>query len=490
MKALKRYLFLLHRWFGVAMCLLFGLWFASGIILMYVDYPQLTEDERFAMLPTLSGELVQVTPEEALIRADVPASQATGLRLSSVLGRPAYQIQAPGRLRTVFADNGEFMEAVLPSQALEAVRYSGYWREGYSPVLESTVDIDQWTVSSSLQPHRPLYKVQLGDQAGTVLYVSSSSGQIVRDTNRNERFWNWLGSIIHWIYPVQLRRNPALWTEVVIWLSLAGMVSVITGGIIGFIRIRVRKPYKGKRMSPYRGIDKWHHVLGLWSLVFVCTFMFSGLMSMSPWGIFDSVTSAGQQINRFTGGPLGSVGSLPAMPAEWMAEDIKEVEWRRLGDQAYLVMAREPHARWAVLNHDQQGVKQPAEALALSGIIDSRLSQLLPDANLVSHELLTRYDNYYYTTHDRFRPLPVLRVKFDDPENIWYHIDLQTGEVVNRLTARGRVARWIYNGLHSLDFHFLISRRPLWDAVVILLSIIGLVFSVTSIMIGWRRLVG
>ena len=42
-KRLKRYLYLLHRWLGIAMCLLFALWFGSGIVLMYVHYPTLTE---------------------------------------------------------------------------------------------------------------------------------------------------------------------------------------------------------------------------------------------------------------------------------------------------------------------------------------------------------------------------------------------------------------------------------------------------------------
>ena len=107
----------------------------------------------------------------------------------------------------------------------------------------------------------------------------------------------------------------------------------------------------------------------------------------------------------------------------------------------------------------------------------------------MSLELISEYDNYYYSRHNRFRPLPVYRAKFDDEESTWFHIDLNTGEVVNRLTQATRLERWIYNGLHSLDFMVLWQRRPLWDAVVIFLSILGLVFSLTSVVIGWRRLV-
>jgi hypothetical protein len=42
----KRTLYLTHRWFGIVMSIMFFLWFASGIVMMYVEYPELTERER------------------------------------------------------------------------------------------------------------------------------------------------------------------------------------------------------------------------------------------------------------------------------------------------------------------------------------------------------------------------------------------------------------------------------------------------------------
>ena len=41
---------LLHRWLGIAFCLLFAMWFASGIVMHFVPFPSLTEAERFAGL--------------------------------------------------------------------------------------------------------------------------------------------------------------------------------------------------------------------------------------------------------------------------------------------------------------------------------------------------------------------------------------------------------------------------------------------------------
>src|ERR1041384_2466145 len=56
-----------------------------------------------------------------------------------------------------------------------------------------------------------------------------------------------------------------------------------------------------------------HHVLGLLGFVFLSTFIFSGLMSMSPWGLFDSAVSQAEQVDAYTGGPIRSFESFPKL---------------------------------------------------------------------------------------------------------------------------------------------------------------------------------
>src|SRR5690606_7408834 len=124
---------------------------------------------------------------------------------------------------------------------------------------------------------------------------------------------------------------------------------------------------------------------------------------------------------------------------------------------------------------------------ALQEKITRNLPAMLPESNIVPLTTLQEYDDYYYSRHNRYRPIPAYRVRFDDSESTWYHVDLNTGQVVSRHTDGSRLARWLYNGLHSLDFSFLIKHGLLWDVTVILLSLFGLVFSVTSVVIGWRR---
>ena len=80
----------------------------------------------------------------------------------------------------------------------------------------------------------------------------------------------------------------------------------------------------------------------------------------------------------------------------------------------------------------------------------------VPQGHIVEQVLLPEYDAYYYDREWR-SPLPVLRVKFDDPERSWLYIDIQRGSPVARYERSGRINRWLYQGLHHLDFPFLWS---------------------------------
>ncbi len=466
------------------MCLLFALWFASGVIMMYVEYPELTESERLEQLPILNIEAVSLTPLEASSRAGL-TTVFSSVKLTSILDRPAYEYGGvDGRKYFVFADNGEKISGVGEGAALQAARLSGLASRDSSPSYDALVDIDQWSISGTHNVFRPLHRINMNDGDGRVLYVSDLSAQVVLDTTGAERFWNWLGSTVHWVYPLQLRKNAALWTDVVVYTSLVGIVSVVTGGIIGLMRIRLRSPYDILSSSPYKGWMKWHHLLGLFSLIFISTFIFSGLMSMGPWGVFNSASSPIPQITRYYGSDTLRLSNLPMPESSAAASGVKEIQWHQLQGFYYYSMVSSP----AELEVRFADSRDPHAPTILRELVDSAIPNLLPQASLQSLELVGEEDSYYYSRHNNFRPLPVYRATFDDAESTWYHIDPRNGAIVNRVTDASRLERWLFNGLHSLDFQILLRHRPLWDVVMILLSLFGLLFSVTAVVIGWRRL--
>ena len=100
--------------------------------------------------------------------------------------------------------------------------------------------------------------------------------------------------------------------------------------------------------------------------------------------------------------------------------------------------------------------------------------------------MLTEYDSYYYSRRNQ-TPLPVVRVKFDDPAATWAYVDPSMSQVLATVHRLNRVERWLYNGLHSLDFKFWYW-SPAWDVGVILLCLGGLASSAIGTVMGFGRL--
>ena len=107
--------------------------------------------------------------------------------------------------------------------------------------------------------------------------------------------------------------------------------------------------------------------------------------------------------------------------------------------------------------------------------------------SLADLRVLHSYDAYYLDRR-RERPLPVVYAELNDPLRSRFYIDPKTARVVGTYNARNWVSRWLYHGLHSLDFPWLYNHRPLWDIVVITLMLGGTALCVTSLVLAWRVL--
>ena len=126
------------------------------------------------------------------------------------------------------------------------------------------------------------------------------------------------------------------------------------------------------------------------------------------------------------------------------------------------------------------------DAFTVESVMD-RLIAATPGVPIVESVMLDEYDSYYYSRRGRI-PLPVLRVKFADPADTWVYVDPHMSRVVTSVHRSNRVERWLFNGLHSLDFGFLYTNRPLWDFIVITLSVGGLASSGIGFLVGLKRL--
>ena len=113
----------------------------------------------------------------------------------------------------------------------------------------------------------------------------------------------------------------------------------------------------------------------------------------------------------------------------------------------------------------------------------------MPEAEPTEVTWLTAHDAYYYE-RSRTSRLPALRVKFGDPDATWFYLDARDGSLALAETRASRVERWLYQGLHSLDFPRFYQASWIWYPVMVLLGLGGTALSLTSVIVGWRYLRG
>src|SRR6185503_13504176 len=91
LKLILRFLIFVHRWVGIALCVVFLFWFPSGIGMMYWGYPEVSAEDRLDRSPKLDPAKIVLSPEEAAAKAGIQANPAQ-IRLNSFDGRPVYRI--------------------------------------------------------------------------------------------------------------------------------------------------------------------------------------------------------------------------------------------------------------------------------------------------------------------------------------------------------------------------------------------------------------
>jgi PepSY-associated transmembrane protein len=502
-----------HRYLGLVFCLIFVVWFASGIVMVYARMPEYSAAERLARLASLEPAAIHLTPAQALEQATLADTPAR-IRISTLRSRPVYRFFVQGEWVTVFADDGSVLEQLSPDQALEVVRDAFPAERSTARFVETLREADQWTIG--MRAGGPLHLVSLGDAAATNVYVASDTGEIVLKTDRSSRFWGYAGPVMHWFYFRPLRVKGELWYRLVVYGSLVGCVLCVIGLVIGVYRYSLSRRRRGIAGTPYVGWLRWHHYAGLVFGLITLTWLFSGMLSMEPWGVSENPAPRRDQVVAVRGDGVDAARF--AIPPQHVLETAR----REPNLEARSELARRPHELdRRDEDAEQRGTFGSPKEMELIHFMDAPFyrvqdqdgrtllmtadhgpmvkdgftqSELLTAASAAMSGVrareavwLTGYDSYYADRAGE-RPLPVLRVKYEDADQTWLYFSSRDGAIVQRETASGRPVRWLYHGLHSLDLPGLYEAGWLWDAVIVTLCVGGLLLSLTSVIVGWRVL--
>jgi hypothetical protein len=469
---------IIHRYLGVAVGLLMLVWFASGIVMMYVPYPELTNRDRLALAAPIGWDkccaFAARTADDDPIRA---------VRIQSMAGEPVLFLRPEGRpdsLSSLASPTLEIDDAKARAVALDAApRIMG---RPARLVASDLIERDQWTVGDAGAGNRPLYRFLFDDPQRTNIYVSSTTGEVVLWTTASQRFWNWFGAVPHWLYFTELRKNGPLWAQIVIWTSLVGGFLTMLGLYLGIMQF---KRGSSGRLSPYRGWFYWHHLIGLVFGVVTLTWVISGTLSMNPWGFLE-------------GGGGGERVRLAGEPPPW--SDVRtSIEAIRANPPSGAVRLSsapfEGKLFWlaakgdgSIARLDAQGGAAPLDEAE----VVQAAKRLAGERPIASAGMMRGEDSYYFNFSIAERsdppPLPVYRMILNDPERTRYYIHPATGQLLRIVDANSRGQRWLFSGLHRVDFSQWLRARPVWDIVVLALLLGGLAVSTTGVWLALKRI--
>lgn len=453
-----------HRWLGIATCLVFTAWFASGAILVFKPFPSLPQPARLEYSAPLQLDRIQVGPADALVAAGV--AEPASLRLIERAGRPAYIIDTGGTAVAIDAETGRALP-LLDRRAVGAA--------------EPPIDYDQWIVHNGLDRYRPVYRLAQGDDAGTMLYVSARTGEAVQRTTASDRAWNWPGAVLHWVYFTPLRESFTAWDRTVWGVSLVAMLVAFAGIILGLIRTATALAQRKPSLSFYRlKWMRWHHILGLFSGLFVFAWILSGWLSMDHGRIFSRGTPAETEAAAYRGGALSAIMSGVDPAALAKVGSVSEIEFNAVGGAPLLTIRR------------ANGVAVRADALARP-MDDSRFREHLvegikaawPGARPADPAPVAAGD--FYAQAESW-PASAMRVRLGGDSFPDVYVDSQTGRLLTVMDGSRATYEWVYYALHTFKFPGLAERPTLRRIIILIPLLFGLAFSITGVVIGWKRL--
>ncbi|MEW5683463.1 MAG: PepSY domain-containing protein [Pseudomonadota bacterium] len=452
-----KWLVILHRYLGIVFGLLMLLWFASGVVMLFVRWPGVDDEDRAKAMAPIPWARCCVFGEGGGFEV-VPRGV-----VEEMAGRAVLRVGSD----VTDLSTGRPLAPLSETEARRvAATYAAARGVGGRAVAAERVERDQWTVTGYFNKRRPLWRVDFDDRRATQVYVSAKTGEVAQFTDRPTRILAWLGPIPHWLYPEVLRADGKFWTQVVIWTSLAGAFLTVTGLYLGVISWR---PRRDAQLTPYRGLMAWHHLGGLAAGVLTLTWVVSGTLSMDPWGVFDSPEDP--RPSRMTGEM--TLGDVRAAVSAAQASGIvaRRIVAAPLEGEVYLMA-------------DERRLDAKARPTPLGGADLARLAGRLGEVRAQTR--ISSGDAYYRGHHDEVR-LPAYRVEMSD--GVRFYLDPASGRLLASVNGRDKANRWLFEGLHRLDVIPGFDRGAGWAAAMIALLLAAALGVATGVWLGWRRAV-
>jgi len=470
---MKIFFIKLHRYLGLALGLVFVIWFISGFVMMFSSFPKPLKAE-YARLNSPVHPTITLNNRDS-IKSLVLHTRLNSTRLSvtKLNGKQTTYNYPDMKTVSVYSESDCRKLAVCRTKASVGE-------------MEMISDYDRWIPWEKYKDYFPIYKYRMNDGKKTVLYVSSVTGEIVQETNRTTRLWAYLGAMPHWVYIKQLRLHADCWKNTIIIISALGSVMCLVGLWLGLSYSR--KAWKRKRtissITPYKHFwFRWHHIFGLLFGLVTFTYVFSGMMSLCEVPQFIAKSPDENAVRSDT----------QALPLTCFTRNLNEVlkhypqtncvEWNMIGEEpCYKISDKEGHI--TMIHADSNRTEYHP-------LFSKKEIQIIYNKQIGRHPfsltLQNEYDNYYIPSQKRQCPLPVYCLAIDDEFKTTLYINPKTSGLLAEYNHNNRIRRWTYNFLHSFNSLWLLEHPFLRRLLEICLLGGGLMLSITAIVLTLKR---
>lgn len=432
-----------HRWLALGVGPAVLLWCLSGLVMLWVPYPSVTETEWFVMAGAIDPALCCADLERVMREFDRPEGIAY-LKVIAVGGVPvvsAHYLDGSLRARQLTAEpvHGPLLTGEIQRVA-ESLGLGG------SIVSIDTIEHDVWTVHQRFDPHRPLWKAEMAGLSAPVIYLSGTTGEVVQETTAAERRWNLAGAVVHWWYLPWLRRQWALWDRTLWWVGALSTVMALVGAWVG-LRHLMRDGWTWFSGEP-RAL---HRMLGAIGGVAAVCWIASGWLSMDHGRWFSDGTVSALERERAMGGRITAhdlVGSSRVLSQMVAGGMVKELRLTKIAGTLYAVARESPrHQSILVPARPEEPAWEEFSDTAVQASVRAMIGESFP----LTVRPNSGPDRRRGSALAREDLLPVTRVERQGPSPLSVDVDPRTGEILEILDPSRRAYHGLFNLLHRWD---------------------------------------
>lgn len=443
---------------------IFLIWCLSGFVMIFHNFPYYDSEELFYKQANISSSINTITPpkDSNLL--------VSGLSLQSLYNQPTFFYKGQNHTTVDFYP----IESYTAEQVDKQVEYLYQKPIRKVVVLE---DLDLWIPWKHLKNAFPIRKYYMADKEKTQVYFSQKTGRILQETTQKSRFLAYFGAIPHLFYYKWLKLRPQLYTQIIIILSIIGMLVCISGIIMG-IRMSLKSWRRRRKISSYRKwAYRWHHILGLFFGLLLFTFLFSGMLYTTQ--IPQWIIPQKKELNFYTIWNSKEFTikdyklSIKKILTDPRFTKIKQIEWKQIDEKPYYFLY--DTFRKPIIIDAQEKDTVLVKTFTPSEITNI-FAKKFSDTVAYKSTFITETDGYYNVN----APLSVLRFELNDADNTWIYIDTNNPSFLPSLNKSQRLRRWLYHGLHTFDIPYLFKHQTLRKGILILVLIFLSVITITG----------